>query len=206
MLSFKNFIKKRCLQRESEDRKSAEELIKIINQQNTKDEKDTSIEKDKPTSSLTEAAQPKQTTSSSSAAISVKIEQNKLKRFLEIQPQIEEYEKLRVYDTIKLGEEELEALEKSKKKAEISERILGEQTRKEKQDFENLSQPGNKAMFKSEEEYEKAKSKEEVRKRRKKLSSFYLFFIFINRKITRIHLTCCRKPSISLRIPHKNAC
>jgi hypothetical protein len=78
-----------------------------------------------------------------------------LKRFLEIQPQIEEYEKLRVFDTIKLGEEELEALEKSKKKAEISERILGEQTRKEKQDFENLSQPSNKAMFKSEEEYEK---------------------------------------------------
>jgi hypothetical protein len=53
-----------------------------------------------------------------------------LDRFIEIQSQIEVYEHNGVFDGLKIVEEEFEALEKSKRQAEINNKVLTEQTKK----------------------------------------------------------------------------
>lgn len=85
-----------------------------------------------------------------------------LNRFIEIQSQIENYERQGVFDGLRLVEEELERLEKSKRQAEINHKVLEEQTKKEKQDFENISQPTVQSFFKDKQAHNMAISKEQV--------------------------------------------
>lgn len=87
-----------------------------------------------------------------------------LSRFIEIQAQIENYERQGVFDGLRLVEEDFERLEKSKRQAEINHKVLEEQTKKEKQDFENISQPTVQSFFKNKQAHSMAISKEQVRK------------------------------------------
>ena len=88
-----------------------------------------------------------------------------LNRFIEIQSLIDTFEKKGVFDGLRMAEEEFEALEKSKRQAEINQKVLTEQTKKEKQDFENISQPTVQAYFRSQQAHKQAISKEEVGKK-----------------------------------------
>lgn len=86
-----------------------------------------------------------------------------LNRFIEIQAQIESYERQGVFDGLRLVEEDFERLEKSKRQAEINHKVLEEQTKKEKQDFENISQPTVQSFFKNKQAHNMAISKEQVK-------------------------------------------
>ena len=85
-----------------------------------------------------------------------------LNRFIEIQSEIENYESAGVFDGLRLVEEDFERLEKSKRQAEINHKVLAEQTEKEKQDFENISQPTVQSFFKNKQAHNMAISKEQV--------------------------------------------
>jgi hypothetical protein len=85
-----------------------------------------------------------------------------LNRFIEIQTQIEKFEQQGIFDGLRLVEEEFERLEKSKRQAEINHKVLEEQTKKEKQDFENISQPTVQSFFKNKQAHNMAISKEQV--------------------------------------------
>jgi len=61
-----------------------------------------------------------------------------LKRFIEILSEVEQYEKKGVFDGLRIAEEEFDALEKNKRKAEINLKVLVETTKKEKQDYDNI--------------------------------------------------------------------
>ena len=91
-----------------------------------------------------------------------KLDDQTLNRFLEIQSLIDVFEKKGVFDGLRIAEEEYEAMEKSKRQAEINHKVLTEQTKKEKQDFENISQPTVQAYFKNQQAHKQAISKEEV--------------------------------------------
>jgi hypothetical protein len=91
-----------------------------------------------------------------------KLDDQTLNRFLEIQSLIDAFEKKGVFDGLRIAEEEYEAMEKSKRQAEINHKVLTEQTKKEKQDFENISQPTVQAYFKNQQAHKQAISKEEV--------------------------------------------
>ena len=84
-----------------------------------------------------------------------------LKRFVEIQAQIDGYERSGVFDGLKVAEEEFETLEKNKRQAEINHKVLTEQTKKETQDFENISLPTVQNYFKDKQARDKAISKEQ---------------------------------------------
>ena len=85
-----------------------------------------------------------------------------LNRFLEIQSLIDSFEKKGVFDGLRIAEEEYESMDKSKRQAEINHKVLTEQTKKEKQDFENISQPTVQAYFKSQQAHAQAISKAQV--------------------------------------------
>lgn len=85
-----------------------------------------------------------------------------LNRFIEIQSQIENYEQQGVFERLRLAEDEFERLEKSKRQSEINTKVLTEQTNKEKQDFENISQPTVQSFFKNKQAHNMAISKEQV--------------------------------------------
>lgn len=61
-----------------------------------------------------------------------------LKRFIEILSEVEQYEKKGVFDGLRIAEEEFDTLEKNKRKAEINLKVLIETTKKEKQDYDNI--------------------------------------------------------------------
>jgi hypothetical protein len=84
-----------------------------------------------------------------------------LNRFIEIQTHTEEYERKGIFEGLKIAEEEFEALEKSKRQAEINHKVLLEQTKKEKQDFDNISQLTVASYFKDKQAHSKAISKEQ---------------------------------------------
>jgi hypothetical protein len=86
-----------------------------------------------------------------------------LNRFIEIQAQTEDFERQGVFEGLKLAEEEFEALEKTRRQAEINHKVLTEQTKKEKQDFDNISQPTVQSYFKDKQAHTKAITKEQVR-------------------------------------------
>lgn len=92
-----------------------------------------------------------------------------LNRFIEIQSQIETYEKKGIFDGLKLVEEEFETVGKNKRQAEINHKVLTEQTKKERQDFENISQPTVQSFFKSKQAHNEAISKEQVKIRIKNI-------------------------------------
>ena len=96
-------------------------------------------------------------------AVSKPLTDQTLKRFIEIQAQIDGYERSGVFDGLKMAEEEFENLEKNKRQAEINHKVLTEQTKKEKQDFENISLPTVQNYFKDKQSRDKAISKEQVR-------------------------------------------
>lgn len=102
------------------------------------------------------------TSSASAAAANSIINDKVLSRFIEIQSQIESYESKGVFERLRLVEEDVERLEKSKRQAEINHKVLDEQTKKEKQDFENISQPTVQSFFKSKQAHSMAISKEQV--------------------------------------------
>jgi hypothetical protein len=85
-----------------------------------------------------------------------------LNRFIEIQAHTGEYERQGIFEGLKIAEEEFEALEKTKRQAEISHKVLTEQTKKEKQDFDNISQPTVQSYFKDKQAHNKAITKEQV--------------------------------------------
>ena len=84
-----------------------------------------------------------------------------LDRFIQIQSQIEVYERNGIFDGLKIVEEEFESLEKAKRQAEINNKVLTEQTKKEKQDLDNISQLTVHNFFKNKEAYNVAVSKEQ---------------------------------------------
>lgn len=86
-----------------------------------------------------------------------------LNRFIEIQAEIEEYERKGVFDGLRIAEEEFEALEKMNRQAEIKNKVLTEQTKKEKQDFDNITQPTVQSFFRNKEAYEAHITKEQVK-------------------------------------------
>lgn len=90
-----------------------------------------------------------------------KIDDNILARFIEIQAEIEKHDADGVFQGLKIAEEEFEALEKSKRQAEINHKVLTEQTNKERQDFENISQPTVQNFFRSKQAHNQAISKEQ---------------------------------------------
>ena len=98
-------------------------------------------------------------------AVSKPLTDQTLKRFIEIQSQIDGYERSGVFDGLKMAEEEFENLEKNKRQAEINHKVLTEQTKKEKQDFENISLPTVQSYFKDKQSRDKAISKEQVSSR-----------------------------------------
>ena len=100
--------------------------------------------------------------STNSFSAGFKLDDQTLKRFLEIQSLIDAFEKKGVFDGLRIAEEEFEAMDKSKRQAEINHKVLTEQTKKEQQDFENISQPTVQAYFKSQQAHKQAISKEEV--------------------------------------------
>ena len=91
------------------------------------------------------------------------INDNILNRFIQIQSQTDEYERQGIFEGLKLAEEDFETLEKSKRQAEINHKVLSEQSKKEKQDFDNISQPTVQSFFKSKQAHEQAITKEQVR-------------------------------------------
>lgn len=84
-----------------------------------------------------------------------------LDRFIEIQSQTDVYERQGIFEGLKLAEEEFEQLEKSKRQAEINHKVLEEQTKKEKQDFDNISQPTVQNYFKDKQAHNNAITKEQ---------------------------------------------
>jgi hypothetical protein len=89
------------------------------------------------------------------------INQSVLQHFVDIQTEIGTYERNGVFDRLRACEEELETLEKAKRQAEINHKVLEEQARKEKQDFDNISKPTVKSFFQNPEHYDVAVSKEQ---------------------------------------------
>lgn len=85
-----------------------------------------------------------------------------VQRFVEIQGQIDNYDKLGVFDGLRVVEDEVEQIKKSKQQAEINCKVLAEKTKKEKQDFDNITQAGLQNFFKDQQSKDKAISKEEV--------------------------------------------
>ncbi|CAF0828677.1 unnamed protein product [Brachionus calyciflorus] len=98
---------------------------------------------------------------SKSKSIEKVINDSVLNRFIEIQGEIEKYESKGVFDGLKIAEEEFETLDKNKRQAEINHKVLTEQTKKEKQDFENMSQPTVQSFFRSKQAHNEAISKEQ---------------------------------------------
>lgn len=92
---------------------------------------------------------------------SEKVNDSVLDEFIAIQSQIEQFEKQGIFDGLKLVEEEFETVEKSKRQAEINNKVLTEQTKKEKQDLDNISQLTVTNFFKNKEAYDTAVSKEQ---------------------------------------------
>ena len=84
-----------------------------------------------------------------------------LNRFIEIATKTEDYERQGIFEGLKIAEEEFEALEKSKRQAEINHKVLTEQTKKEKQDFDNISQPTVQSFFKDKQAHSNAITKEQ---------------------------------------------
>lgn len=82
-------------------------------------------------------------------------------RFLAIQTEIEKYERQGIFEGLRAAEEEFEIIEKNKRQAEINQKVLEEQTKKEKQDFENISSPTVQSYFKNKQDHDKAISKEQ---------------------------------------------
>ena len=85
-----------------------------------------------------------------------------LARFLEVQSQIEVYEKKGVFEKLKKKEEKFEAVEKLKRQAEINHRVLEDQTKKAQQDYENISSANAQNYFSNKEAQEKAILKKKV--------------------------------------------
>jgi hypothetical protein len=85
-----------------------------------------------------------------------------LNRFIEIQAHTDDFERQGIFEGLRIAEEEFEALEKSKCQAEINHKVLTEQTKKEKQDFDNISQPTVQSYFKDKQAHNKAITKEQV--------------------------------------------
>lgn len=92
----------------------------------------------------------------------VPINDDTIKRFVEIQAQIDTFEKQGVFDNLRIAEEDFQTLEKSKRQAEINNKVLQEQTKKEKQDLDNIQSPTVQAFFKNQGDYTKAISKEQA--------------------------------------------
>lgn len=90
-----------------------------------------------------------------------KIDDKVLTRFIEIQNELEKYDAEGVLQGMKMAEEEFENLEKNKRQAEINHKVLTEQTNKERQDFENISQPTVQSFFRSKQAHNQAISKEQ---------------------------------------------
>ena len=89
------------------------------------------------------------------------INQSVLEHFVDIQTEIDVYERDGVFERLRACEEELEVLEKAKRQTEINHKVLEEQARKEKQDFDNISKPSVKSFFQNRQHYDVAVSKEQ---------------------------------------------
>lgn len=92
----------------------------------------------------------------------VTVNKETMTKFLEVQSQIEEYDNQGVFEKLTATEEEFEIIEKNKQQAEIKFKLLSEQCKKEKQDFENISLPTVQCYFKNKKDHNKAISKEQV--------------------------------------------
>lgn len=85
-----------------------------------------------------------------------------MRRFLEIQTHIEHYDSMGVFEQLNSAEEEFDIIGKNKQQTEIKYKLLSEQCKKEKQDFENISCPTVQSYFKNKKDHDKAISKEQV--------------------------------------------
>lgn len=102
-----------------------------------------------------------------------------LKRFMKVQKKIESFNEFGFFETLKTSEDELDQLEYLKKQSERDFRVLDEQTRKQKQDCDNIGSKSFGAYFKSPEEHDKFvateqkvydKNQKSLKKAEKKLS------------------------------------
>lgn len=85
-----------------------------------------------------------------------------LKRFMKVQKKIESFNEFGFFETLKTSEDELDQLEYLKKQSERDFRVLDEQTRKQKQDCDNIGSKSFGAYFKSPEEHDKFVATEQV--------------------------------------------
>ena len=90
------------------------------------------------------------------------IDDKLIAKFLTIQAQIEAFDHNSVFERLRIAEEEFELIEKNKLQAEINFKLLTEQCKKEKQDFENISSQTVQNYFKNKKDHDKAISKEQV--------------------------------------------
>ena len=72
-----------------------------------------------------------------------------LERFLVVQAEIGAHNSEGVFEGLQHAETEFEALLKEKKQADVSYRVLREQSNKEKQDYDNITSPTVQAYFRS---------------------------------------------------------
>ena len=87
-----------------------------------------------------------------------------IEKFLEIQAKIDQYDKGGIFDGLNVFEDELDDLRKKKQQAEVNCRVLAEKTKKEKQDYDNITQVTVQGFFTDQNARNKAISKEEVNK------------------------------------------
>ena len=90
------------------------------------------------------------------------IDDKLIAKFLTIQAQIEAFDHNSVFERLRIAEEEFELIEKNKLQAEINFKLLTEQCKKEKQDFENISSQTVQNYFKNKKDHDKVISKEQV--------------------------------------------
>ena len=102
-----------------------------------------------------------------------------IEKFLEIQTQIDAYDKGGVFDGLNVFEDENDDLRKKKQQAEVNCRVLAEKTKKEKQDYDNITQATVQGFFKDSAARDKAISKEEVWKRRLYLNTNLPSLLFL---------------------------
>ena len=90
------------------------------------------------------------------------IKDDLLNRFLEVQAEIVKFDGSGVFEGLTKVEADFEAATKNKKQADVSYKVLCEQSNKEKLDYENITSPTVQGYFRTRQDHERAIEKEKV--------------------------------------------
>lgn len=85
-----------------------------------------------------------------------------VEKFLELQMQVDHYDKLGAFESLRTFEEDIDKLARDKRQAEINLELTRENANKEKQDFDKITALDLKSFFKDKKSRDDAISKEEV--------------------------------------------